>query len=100
MCWSPDDNWFSEHYVALAKYCTRRDVAWEKVDPRELLDRQHSGSAGWQQIDAAVNKESPPPPSSGAKGRSASGIDPSVPSDAEQGGPPCRSPSHPSRRHS
>lgn len=51
--------WYPDQYLTLAMYYKQRGIAWGKVDPRELLDSQHSGSAGWKQIDATVKQESP-----------------------------------------
>lgn len=52
--------WFPEQYVTLAAYYEdQAGTAWEKVDPRELLDAEHSSGSGWKQIDAAVKRESP-----------------------------------------
>ena len=63
--------WFPDQYLTLAVYYKQRDTAWEKVDPRELLDSQHSSGSGWKQIDAAVKEESPLLPKSGGGGCSA-----------------------------
>lgn len=51
--------WFPEQYLTLAMYYDLRGKAWDKVDPRELLDREHSGGDGWRKIDATVRQEAP-----------------------------------------
>jgi len=63
--------WFPDQYLTLAVYYRQRGTAWEKVPPRELLDRQHSSGSGWKQIDAAVKEESPLLPKGGGGGCSA-----------------------------
>jgi|GEM_PF-1776050 len=63
--------WFPDQYLTLAVYYKQRGVAWEKVNPRELLDGQHSSGSGFKQIDAAVKEESPLLPKSGGGGCSA-----------------------------
>ena len=63
--------WFPDQYLTLAVYYKQRGTAWEKVSPQEVLDKQHSSSSGWKQIDAAVRQESPWLPKSGGGGCSA-----------------------------
>lgn len=63
--------WFPDQYLVLALYYKQRGTPWEKVDPRELLDGQHSSGSGFKQIEAAVKEESPLLPKSGGGGCSA-----------------------------
>jgi len=51
--------WFPDQYLTLAVYYEGQGTSWERVDPRELLDADHSSGSGWKQIDAAVKRTSP-----------------------------------------
>lgn len=51
--------WFPDQYLTLAVYYEGQGTSWERVDPRELLDADHSSGSGWKQIDAAVKRTAP-----------------------------------------
>lgn len=51
--------WYPEQYLMLAAYYDRQSTKWDKADPRELLDAEHSAGNGWKQIAAAVQQEDP-----------------------------------------
>lgn len=51
--------WFPDQYLTLAVYYDEQGTDWEKVNPREVLDKGHSSGSGWKQIDAAVKQKQP-----------------------------------------
>lgn len=51
--------WYPEQYLILAAYYEGQGIKWDKVDPRELLDAEHSGGNGWKRIAIAVQQEDP-----------------------------------------
>ena len=54
--------WFPDTYLTLAKYFAKRDVAWNDVDPKEVLGSAYSSAAGYRQILTEVE---PPKTQSG-----------------------------------
>lgn len=48
--------WFSDTYLTLAKYMqVKKNVAWDKVDPRQMLSAEFSSAAGFRNIRSQVD---------------------------------------------
>lgn len=53
--------WFPDTYLTLAKYEAKQGLAWNNVDPKEMLSAAYSSASGYKAIRARVA----PAPSSG-----------------------------------
>jgi len=47
--------WFPQTYLTLAKYYDTKGISWQNIDPKELLDVQHSSASGFSQIQTQVD---------------------------------------------
>ena len=50
--------WFPDTYLTLAKYFATQNIAWDKVDPKEVLGAAYSSSSGYRQILSKVQPAS------------------------------------------
>lgn len=46
--------WFSDTYLAIAKYFALRGVSWKEINPKEILGSLYSSATGYQQILAEI----------------------------------------------
>ncbi|MDP2949585.1 MAG: hypothetical protein Q8P22_08625 [Chloroflexota bacterium] len=57
--------WFPQQYYTLAVYFDRQGTSWKDVDPREVVDREHSSSRGFEQVRNQLELEGALPQTGG-----------------------------------
>jgi hypothetical protein len=48
--------WFPEQYLTIAKVLASQGVAWDKVNPQEILSADYSSGAGYQRVAQAASQ--------------------------------------------
>ena len=56
--------WFPDVYVTMARYSNKEGIAWDEVDPKEVLGFSYSSAEGYGRVLASVQ----PLPASGGAG--------------------------------
>lgn len=51
--------WFPDTYLTIAKYFKAQGVAWNAVDPKEVLSAKYSSIRGYKQVLSAVEPVAP-----------------------------------------
>lgn len=46
--------WFPDTYMTLAKYEAKKNVAWENVDPKQMLSAEYSSASGYKAIRSQI----------------------------------------------
>ncbi|KKQ34234.1 MAG: hypothetical protein US50_C0056G0002 [Candidatus Nomurabacteria bacterium GW2011_GWB1_37_5] len=50
--------WFPDTYLTIAQYMQKKGVAWDDVDPKEMLSAEYSSGSGFRQIASQVTTPS------------------------------------------